>query len=92
MISSYNASEPAPGPSNYPLILMRRLRVEGFIILDYLDRFMEAAMQLGQWIGSGQLKYKADIVDGLENAPEAINRLFTGDNVGKLAIKVSDEP
>lgn len=92
MISGYNATELPPGPENFRLVLVRRLRIEGFIILDYMDRFMEAAMQLGQWLGTGKLKYRADIVDGLEQAPTAINRLFTGENIGKLIVKVSDEP
>lgn len=49
-------------------------------------------MQLGQWVGTGKLRYRVDVVDGLRAAPSALNRLFTGDNIGKLAVKVSAEP
>jgi NADPH-dependent curcumin reductase len=69
-------------------ILVRRLRVEGFIILDYASRFMEGATQLGQWKMFGKLKDRETIVEGLEKAPEAINMLFTGGNIGKLIVKV----
>jgi NADPH-dependent curcumin reductase len=92
LISGYNAVEPPPGPKNFRNILVRRLRVEGFIILDYVDRFMEAAMQLGQWMGTGKLTYRVDLVPGLERAPEALIRLFTGANTGKVAVQVSDPP
>lgn len=92
LISGYNAVEPPPGPTNFRNILLRRLRVEGFIVLDYLDRFMEAAMQLGQWMAAGKLTYRVDLVEGLENAPAALIRLFTGANIGKVAVQVSDPP
>lgn len=92
LISGYNLEEPQPGPKNYPLILLRRLRVQGFIVLDHMDRAMQILMQLGQWIGTGKLSYRVDLVDGLRAAPSALGRLFSGDNIGKLAVKVSDEP
>jgi len=62
--------------------------VQGFIVLDYLDRFMEAATQLGKWKMFGKLKDRETIVEGLQKAPEAINMLFTGENIGKLIVKV----
>jgi NADPH-dependent curcumin reductase len=92
LISGYNATEPPPGPKNFPNILLRRLRVEGFIVLDYVDRFMEAAMKLAQWMGTGKLTYRVDLVEGLEQAPAALQRLFTGANIGKVAVQVSDPP
>jgi NADPH-dependent curcumin reductase CurA len=88
MISGYNDGEPMRGP--YDRILMKRLRVQGFIVIDYVDRFAEGAMQLAQWMMEGKLKHRETIVDGLENAPVAINRLFDGGNIGKLIIKVAD--
>lgn len=92
-ISMYNNSgELPPGPRNYVQLMIQRARMQGFIITDYLPRFPEAAMQIGQWIGEGKLKYAVDIVDGLENAATAINRLFSGANTGKLLVKISDEP
>src|SRR5882724_8506460 len=77
-----------PGLVSLGNILVRRLRVEGFIILDYASRFMEAATQLGQWKMFGKLKDRETIVEGLEKVPEAINMLFTGGNIGKLIVKV----
>jgi len=92
LISLYNAVDPAPGPYNFRSILHRRARIEGFIIFDYKDRFQEAIEQLERWLTEGQLLYRVDIIDGLENAPRAINSLFDGSNKGKLIIKVSDDP
>jgi hypothetical protein len=88
MISGYNAGEPMRGP--YDSILMKRLRVQGFIVIDYLERFPEAILQLAQWAMEGKLKHRETIVDGLENAPVAINRLFDGGNIGKLIVKVAE--
>ena len=92
MISHYNATEPVPGPYNFVSILKQRARVEGFIILDYMNRFQEAIEDLGRWLAAGMIQYRVDVVDGLENAPRAINKLFNGSNKGKLIIKVSEEP
>ncbi|MBD2439064.1 NADP-dependent oxidoreductase [Nostoc sp. FACHB-110] len=92
LISAYNATEPVPGPYNYSQILMQRAKIQGFIILDYLPRFPEAMQELGQWLNQGKIKYKLEIVEGLENAPSAILKLFDGNKIGKLAVKVADEP
>jgi len=91
-ISMYNATEFPPGPKHYVNLIGKRARMEGFIITDYLPRFAEAMGELGPWVAQGKLKYAIDQVDGLENAPTAINRLFTGANTGKLIVKISDEP
>jgi NADPH-dependent curcumin reductase len=88
MISGYNEGGKAPG--DFTQILMKRITVRGFIILDYLPRFAEGAMQLMQWLMEGKLKHHETIVDGLENAPMALNRLFDGDKLGKLMLKVAD--
>jgi len=66
--------------------------MEGFIVLDYAARFGEAFTALGAWMADGRLRYRVDVVDGLERAPVAVNRLFEGANTGKLIVKVSDEP
>lgn len=92
LISTYNAADPVPGPYMFRNILMKRARVEGFIITDFLSRFPEAIQSLAGWMMEGRLKYKTDIVDGLENAATAVNRLFTGANTGKLLIRISPEP
>ncbi|HWP43732.1 MAG TPA: NADP-dependent oxidoreductase, partial [Blastocatellia bacterium] len=89
LISQYNATEPVPGPYNFINILVKRARVEGFIVLDYLDRAQEAFADLGRWYSGGKIKYRVDVVEGLEQAPQALNRLFDGSNTGKLIVKVS---
>ena len=89
-ISRYNATEPMPGPYNYFQILMKRARVEGFIVLDYMDRYPEAIAALGAWMAEGKIKYRLDIVDGLEHADATVRKLFTGDHKGKLMIRVAD--
>ena len=86
LISGYNQEDFAL--ASFGTVLVKRLRVEGFIILDYASRFMEAATQLGQWKMFGKIKDRETIVEGLEKAPEAINMLFTGGNTGKLIVKV----
>ncbi|MEM8921082.1 MAG: NADP-dependent oxidoreductase [Pseudomonadota bacterium] len=92
LISTYNATEPVPGPYNFAQLLMRRTKLKGFIILDYLDRFPEGVAQMMQWMQEGKIKFATDVVDGLENASNAVDRLFVGANTGKLVVKVSDEP
>ncbi len=92
MISSYNVDGPPRGPADFGRILMRRLMIKGFIIIDYLHRAPEAFAELGPLVASGQLKWKVHIEDGLENAMDAVGRLFTGDHDGKLLVRVSPEP
>jgi NADPH-dependent curcumin reductase len=91
LISQYNATEPVPGAYNLLNIVTRRAKLEGFIILDYFNRAQEALADLGEWYAQGKIKYRVDAIDGLENAPCAINKLFDGTNQGKLIIKVSEE-
>ena len=86
LISGYTKQDPAL--ASFGMILVKRLRVQGFIILDYMDRYMEAATQLGKWKMFGKLKDRETIVEGLEKASDAINMLFTGGNIGKLILKV----
>jgi len=92
LISQYNEAVPPPGPRFFGNVLIKRARIEGFIILDYATRFPEAFAALGKWMSQGLLRYRTDIVDGLEHAPIAINRLFDGANTGKLLVRVSDDP
>jgi hypothetical protein len=91
LISGYNATEPVPGPYSFPMVLIRRARVEGFIVIDYMDRVTEAIEKMLEWYDEGKLKYRVDVYEGLETAPHNINRLFDGSHDGKLIIKVSDE-
>jgi NADPH-dependent curcumin reductase CurA len=87
-IASYNENGPPPGPSNYINLLIKRGRMEGFIILDYADRFAEAQAAILTWLLEGKLKHVEHVVDGLEHAPDALNLLFTGGNTGKVVVKL----
>lgn len=91
MISAYNDEGANPAPRNYDLLLMRRVTLRGFILTDFLDKFAEGVMTLAGWVLEGKIKWSDDIVDGLENAPEAVNKLFDGANTGKLMVQVSAE-
>ncbi|HTZ49644.1 MAG TPA: NADP-dependent oxidoreductase [Verrucomicrobiae bacterium] len=86
LISGYTKNDPAL--ASFGQVLIKRLRVEGFIILDYASRFTEAAQKLGTWKMTGKLKDKQTILKGLEKAPDAINMLFAGGNIGKLMIEL----
>ena len=88
LISQYNADRPSPGPSNFTNILLKSARVEGFIVLNYTDRAQEAFADLGKWMAEGRLKYRVDLVEGLGQAPNALNMLFEGTNQGKLIVKI----
>ncbi|WP_242046466.1 zinc-binding dehydrogenase [Cylindrospermum sp. FACHB-282] len=92
MISTYNADKPVPGPYNYSKILIKRLRLQGFIVTDYLAQFDVAFRQIGQWLQEGKIKYTQEMVEGLENAPQAILKLFNGDKTGKLIVTISEAP
>jgi NADPH-dependent curcumin reductase CurA len=85
-ISTYTSDGPPPGPSNYLNLLVRRGRMEGFIILDYLDRFPAAQLEVAGWIAEGKIRSSEHIVEGLERAPEALNLLFSGGNTGKVIV------
>ena len=87
-ISGYNDIGSMRGPANYSSLIIRRGRMEGFIILDYADRFAEAQGALLEWLLDGQLHHAEVVVDGLEHAVDALNMLFTGANTGKVIVKV----
>ena len=87
-IATYNDRGSMTGPANYRSLIIRRGRMEGFIILDYVGRFPEAQAEMAGWLGAGKIKSAEHIVEGLEHAPEALNLLFTGGNIGKVIVKV----
>jgi hypothetical protein len=91
-ISSYNNTEGglrrAVPISGYSNLVATRSRLEGFLVLDYLDRFEEGQMKIFEWAAQGRLHSREQIVDGIENAPRALNMLFEGANTGKLLVKV----
>jgi NADPH-dependent curcumin reductase CurA len=91
-ISTYNQVEPSPGPRNYLQLVIKRARLEGFLVLDYAPRFGEAVDALVGWVNEGRVHYAEDIQEGLENAPATLRRLFSGQNLGKQLLKIADAP
>jgi NADPH-dependent curcumin reductase CurA len=90
-ISQYNADvKSISGPRNYMSLLVNRARMEGFVVFDYAPRFGEAAKAMAGWIAEGRLKAREEIVEGIETFPETLLKLFRGENIGKLVIKVAD--
>jgi len=87
-ISQYNSTQPIL-LKNYLSLLANSARMEGFIVFDYRKRFEEAIINLYEWMKEGKIKQKEDIVEGLENAPKALLKLFEGSNNGKLLIKIT---
>jgi len=86
-ISQYNADRRS-GPRNYLQLIVKRARMEGFLILDYLDRFPEAQTELAGWVMEGRIHHREHVVDGLEHVGEALNLLFSGGNTGKVVVRV----
>jgi len=91
MVSEYNAPESDHGPPLRP-VLRKRLKIEGFVVWDHLDLYPEFRRRMTAWMGEGRLKYRDHLVDGLENAPGALIGLLRGENVGKMIVRVSDDP
>jgi NADPH-dependent curcumin reductase CurA len=85
-----NWDPPPTGPRIERQILVRRARMQGLIIFDYKDRFAEAQAQMAAWLKDGRLTYREEILDGIEEAPGAIRRLYDGRNMGKLMIRLDE--
>ena len=90
-ISRYNDEGPQPGPRNLGLIVTKRLRVEGFIVLDHLDRFRAFVEEVGPWVRDGKIVYRETIVEGIDSLPGAFAGLFSGDNIGKMLVRVGPD-
>ncbi len=88
MISVYNATEPPPGPRNMPYIVGKRIRMQGFIITDFMDMREQFYADMGAWVREGKVKWEETVENGIENAPKAFLNLFTGGNVGKMLVKL----
>jgi NADPH-dependent curcumin reductase len=88
-ISQYNNIGPMTGPRNYMSLLVNRASMKGMLVFDYADRFPEAGAQMSAWMAAGKLKSREDIVEGLATFPETLLKLFTGENMGKLMLKVA---
>ena len=89
-ISQYNLPEPELAPRSLGLLIQKQAKVEGFLVFNFAHRHDHARQRMAQWIRTGQLKYKEDAVDGLENAPEAFIGMMTGENFGKLIVRVGE--
>lgn len=87
-ISSYNDHHKPPGPPNYLNLISRRARMEGFISWDYWGRWGEITDTLAEWVAKGKLRHRSHVFEGLESAPQALNAMFTGENIGKIVIRV----
>jgi len=86
-ISQYNEDRPV-GPRNYLQLIVKRARMEGFLILDYLERFPAAQLEMAGWVLEGRIHHREHVVHGLEHAGEALNLLFSGGNTGKVIVAV----
>ena len=89
-ISQYNNTTPVKGPSNYLSLLVNRARMQGMVVFDYADRFGIAVREIAQWMKEGKFISREDVVEGIENFPDALNKLFSGENFGKLVLKVAN--
>jgi len=88
LIAQYNDAVPSPGPS-LTSVLAKRLTVRGYIVSDHASRFDEFLRDVSAWVGEGRIRYREDVVEGLEHAPEAFIGLFEGRNFGKLLVRVA---
>lgn len=89
-ISSYNDATPQPGPANLMNLITRRVRMQGFIMLDYIDRLEQATSDLANWVSAGEIVWREDIQEGFEQIPATLLRLFKGENQGKQLLKLAD--
>jgi hypothetical protein len=90
-ISQYNNTTPVQGPKNYLSLLVNRARMEGMVVFDYADRYPAAVAELSGYLKDGRMKSREDIVEGIDIFPEALTRLFTGENFGKLVLQVAKD-
>jgi NADPH-dependent curcumin reductase CurA len=87
-ISAYNEEKPQPGPKNLHLVVVKRLSINGFIILDHGDRFKAMTEEVGAWLATGKLVAEETVVDGLDNAPAAFIGMLKGENTGKMVVRL----
>jgi len=89
MISIYNDTQPAPGPRNMSYIVGKRIRMQGFIVIDFIDMREQFLADMTQWVKDGRVKSEETVENGIENAPKAFLNLFTGGNTGKMLVKLA---
>ncbi len=89
-ISQYNNKDAIKGPSNYMSLLVNRATMQGMVVMDYAKSYGKAAQEMGMWMAQGKLKSREDIYEGIENFYDTFKRLFTGEKLGKLVLKVKE--
>jgi NADPH-dependent curcumin reductase CurA len=89
-VSQYNNTGPVKGPSNYLSLLVNRASMKGMVVFDYARKYGEAAREMAGWMAAGKLKSREDVVDGLQTFPDTLLKLFKGENIGKLLLKLAD--
>lgn len=82
---------PAPGTRLERHLLVKRARMQGFLIFDHVQRYPEALRELESWVRNGQIRYQEDILDGIERAPGSIAGLYRGENLGKRLIRIAPD-
>src|SRR5262249_10153729 len=92
LMSQYNLAEPEVAPRNERFVLVNRVRIQGFLVFDFAARYKEGLAQLAEWLRQGHLRYREDIVDGLDRAPGALTDLLHGRNFGKMLVRIGPEP
>jgi NADPH-dependent curcumin reductase CurA len=90
-ISQYNNTTPVQGPKNYMSLLVNRARMQGFLVFDFASRYHEAVNELAAWLREGKLTANEHVVEGIDTFPQTLLKLFTGENTGKLVLKVADD-
>jgi NADPH-dependent curcumin reductase CurA len=88
-ISQYNNTDGVHGPKNYLSLLVNRASMTGMVVFDYAERYAQAGREMAGWMAAGKLKSREHVVEGLETFPDTLLKLFKGENLGKLVIKVA---
>jgi len=88
MIAQYNATEPTPAPRNLGFVISKRLIIQGFIVSDHYDRMGDFHRDMSQWIARGRIKWEETVYEGIDKAPAAFLGLFSGENLGKMVVKM----
>ena len=90
-ISLYNAETQDPAPRPYWFILRQQLKVQGFLVFQYIKRYPEGLREMAKWIGEGRIKFRETVVEGLENTPAAFIGMMRGENIGKQVVRVAPQ-
>jgi NADPH-dependent curcumin reductase CurA len=88
-ISQYNSTTAIQGPKNYLSLLVNRARMQGMVVFDYAERYPQAIAEMAAYLQEGRMHSREDVVQGLEQFPAALLKLFNGENFGKLVLEVA---